>query len=164
MKEWEIRRKKKCFILKILVGLIVVMVAFALIIGAMINRINSNRTKNLEKQRERQSKIEALQETPVIVSDPEVEEIHYSGLVLLSFLKDEPSLNEFKSELEQYIRGADYYGEYTEVMIEGKDAYDEVIKVRRFYLTLDNEEQSRIEGLYDVQAKEYVFGYYAGER
>lgn len=164
MKEWEIRRKKKYFILKILVGLIVVIAVFTFIIGAMVNRIKSSQLKNLEKNQEQQVKIEALQEAPVIMEGPEVEEIHYTGLVLLSFLKEEPSRNEFKSELERYIRGADYYGEYKEVVIEGKDIYDEVIKVRRFYLILDNEEQSRIEGLYDEQAKEYVFGYYAGER
>ncbi|WP_435072576.1 hypothetical protein [Ohessyouella blattaphilus] len=164
MKEWEIRRKKKRFILKILVGLVVVIAVFTLIIGAMVNRIKSNQLKNLEKHQEQQAKMEELQKTPVIVAEPEVEENRYLGLALLSFLKDEPSRNEFKSELERYIRRADYYGEYTEVVVEGKDAYDEILKVRRFYLTLDNEEQSRIEGLYDEQTKECVFGYYAGER
>lgn len=164
MKEWEIRRKKKRFLLKILAGGIVVTLIFGLIIGAMMTRIKSNQLKNKEQQQEQLIKIEELQESQVEVKEPEIEEIKYRGLSRLSFLKDEASQEAFKSELEQYIRRADYYGEYTEVRSEGKDIYDEVIKARRFYLTIDNEEQSRIEGLYDEQTKEYVFGYYAGER
>ncbi|MCP1111086.1 hypothetical protein M2145_002620 [Lachnospiraceae bacterium PF1-21] len=162
MKEWEIQRKKKRFILKILAGAIIVTLLFGLIIGAMIGRIKSNQAKRQEEQQEQKVRIEELHEYPVEVDKQEVMEVGYKGLSLLSFLESSDSREEFKSELERYIQLADYYGEYTKVSIEGKDIYDKVIKAHRFYLRIDNEEQSRIEGLYDEETKEYVFGYYEG--
>ncbi|MBA4698483.1 MAG: hypothetical protein H2212_03535 [Ruminococcus sp.] len=83
----------------------------------------------------------------------------YKYLERLPFLKEDVQIQLFKTSFESNLLMGAGYGEFKTVSIEeqveesGEDTY-------RFYLDLDNESQTVLEGIYNMDADTYTFGFY----
>lgn len=144
----DIKKKKAWFIARLCLIAIMILLAFGGIFYLAV-KYSESKAMNAEESKKQASANSSLRKVAY--------RYEYKNLEVLKFLDDEEKKNEFKTQFES--SGMSFaYGNFKTVTVEDETSQEE--EAVHFLLDLDNEVQTVIEGIYDLETGKYIFGFY----
>lgn len=140
------KTKKRIFVAKII---LVIMLVLSVLIGIGILFIYKESKTEVKNKK---ANMKAAQELKY--------KYDYKELDNLKFLTTNTEKNLFKSAFETYAVGSFTYSTFTTVTVKEDVVKEETDGIYRFYLALDNMEESIVEGIYKIDTKTYTFGFF----
>lgn len=144
----DIKKKKAWFIARLCLIAIMILLAFGGIFYLAV-KYSESKAMDAEESKKQASANSSLRKVAY--------RYEYKNLEALRFLDDEEKKNEFKTQFES--SGMSFaYGNFKTVTVEDEISQKE--EAIHFLLDLDNEVQTVIEGIYDLETGKYIFGFY----